>query len=250
MPLIAGRPGAYESRAVNPHDQERARLREALGSGAGCLTAAQLASVVDGTADAKFIAHAAACTRCTAELALLRGFLEATPTPAEATDVKWIRERLGNSVPPAKKHMVAFPAWRRSPAAWVLAAAALVLLSVALGLQVGRMRAPAVPRTLEDPQVLRSGRLELIAPAGDVGAASAEFSWQAVPGTAQYEVRLMEVDRTELWRTAVTGTSVVLPDSIRGRLQTGKTFVWQVIAQNAGGKEIATSDRQTFRIIQ
>jgi hypothetical protein len=97
-------------------------------------------------------------------------------------------------------------------------------------------------------QVWRSQSFAAIAPVGDVTAAPTELQWNAVPGAGNYLVRVMEVDRTEIWRVEAAGTRIVLPAEVRGPMTPGRSFLWIVIAREATGGTLAETGLQTFHI--
>lgn len=199
--------------------------------------------------------HAAACPHCQTELALFRNFAQAAPRRGEWNHVQWITKRLKRTkwdaaqpgvVPETK------PAWWKQIVAArfltpAFAAVASVLLVVGVVQVSHRPGLPPEVRISED-QPFRSSQLDVIAPVGAVVEAPAQLRWRAVPGAAGYEIRVLEVDRTELWRTTVPTTSVAMPEQVRDRLVPGKRVLWEVTARNATGAEIAASGLKSLII--
>src|SRR5262249_27034534 len=75
-----------------------------------------------------------------------------------------------------------------------------------------------------------------------------QLRWQAAPRAAHYLVTVMEVDRTELWKSESTETSVSLPAAIRKAIVPGKTVLWQVTAVGADQRTLGSSKTMSFRL--
>ena len=65
----------------------------------------------------------------------------------------------------------------------------------------------------------------------------------------RYRVRLMEVDRQELWSTSTSALGVDLPAPVRASIAPGRTLLWDVTAYDAAGAAIAESGTQSFRVV-
>jgi len=212
---------------------------------------AAYAAAPGSPANASARAHLETCPVCQTELALLEEFERGVVRPEEEAAVKWISARLKARAPalvPAAectswwKAFFVAPGWRTASVAF----ASLVLV-VSAGLYLRHDRAPLID-TRGGAEVMRSQSLGGMAPAGDLAAAPAELRWEAVAGAVSYDVRIEEVDRTELWRQATTVPTVPLPAAIRVKLLPGKTVVWEVTARNAAGQVVAASGRHQFRV--
>ncbi len=233
----------------------------------GCLSEAELEGLMDGTVPADLRPrreiHVAECAKCSTELELLRQFREAAPAPEETEDVNWITERLRNRLErvtggsPAAGVPAREPekgsAWRavfRLPRWWMgpaLAAAAMLVVVAALEIQ--RRSEPALRLPQGGETVLRSGRVELKAPAGELAALPERLEWEGVEGAQRYVVTVMEVDRSVLWTGETARPSVEIPAEVRSAAVPGKTLLWQVEAFNAAGKRIGVSGVEFFRIL-
>ena len=228
-------------------------LRQALAPGADCLSVEKLELCLRGEIANEFSAHLASCVHCRAELELLRAFYADPRSPAETEAVREITQRLrapqtvGPAVPRSWWQDFLQARWL-SPAA--LAAAALLIVT-AVGLEVRHGAAPRIeaPNRAAD-SVLRSGRVTLIAPAGDLASAPAQVQWQPVAGAAKYEVRLFEVDRSEVWRDSTPGLQKDIPQPVRARIVPAKPFLLQVAAFDAAGRQLAESELVRFRILR
>lgn len=217
----------------------------ALGTTPDCIATARFESPL-GAADA---AHLATCAHCQAELALFRSFHDASPLAAgEAADVEWVTGRLRQSAAPNR--VAAFPPARttRTGASRFLpglAAAAVLLLGI--GFFASR-REPEL-RPLDGGSVAyRSLRLDLLSPKGDLDRAPGSLQWHAVPDAARYDIEVLGVDRTPLWRGVSEQAQVALPESLVAQLLPGRTVLWRVVAYDASGRTLAESNMEPFRV--
>jgi hypothetical protein len=184
--------------------------------------------------------HVAACVWCSTELALYREFQTAEPKPEERQAVSAIVARLRKNSPAAPE-----PWWSRIRRPRFLAPAAVALAAAAVLLVVN----PRRPDQLQPVDtVMRSAQINALSPAGDLDAPPSVLQWSQVPGAARYDVRLLEVDRTELWRTAVNSNSAELPASVRARITPSKKLLWEVNAIDSSGKQLTSSGLQSFTL--
>jgi len=229
-----------------------------------CLTLEELVRVSDrslwGLPTAR--AHLAGCARCQTELAMLKYFQAATTHPEEASVVSWITAELERRFDRTKvvtPWSVSMPGgerrawWRRlllrPPIRAAAFAFAALLAVVGVGLNLRRVQAPELASELAPgPEVLRSEELVVVGPSGDQKHVPAELRWQAVPGAARYRVKVMEVDRAELWQAELSQTGVSLPAAVRAAIVPGKTLLWQVTAIDATNKPVAASQILRFRL--
>src|SRR5262249_51156385 len=138
-----------------------------------------------------------------------------------------------------------FGAWR------VTLSVTAALLAAVSGYYLLSSQAPRLPTDVgSDSAVTRSLTIPVRGPAGDQQTAPGRFEWRAVDGAVRYHVRVMEVDRTEVWSTDSTDTAVDLPAGVHARIVPMKTLLWQVTAFGAGRTPIAESEVQRFRLTQ
>src|SRR5262249_23029096 len=124
---------------------------------------------------------------------------------------------------------------------------ALVIAGVAIQVrQAGQP--PLNPAT--GTEVLRSHAISILSPIGDLRERPTEIRWEAAPNAVRYVVRIMEVDRVELWNSEATTSRIVLPDSVRTLIIPAKTLLIQVAAFDAAGSKIAESEIGRFRLLQ
>ena len=192
--------------------------------------------------------HVAECARCKTELALLREFESPSARAGEQRAVEWIVARLRANPPYSTHTALRRPWWKRIWTLPVLAPASVVL-AVALIAFVVAVRPPrtAISSTPSGPDVMRSQSVALLKPIGDQARPPSALSWNAVPGASRYRVRVLEVDRTELWAATTPESSVSLPDSVRNQIVPLKTLLWDVSALDAAGNVLATSGGGSFR---
>ena len=192
--------------------------------------------------------HMETCARCQAELALWQAFNEPSRNEAETEAVEWIvarlqRARLGSSraAPPPLAQRFA-----RTPFRALLGVAAAVMVAATLGYVVWD-REPAIAPPAGE-QVYRTASIDIVSPSGDVAGPPRELVWVAFPAAAHYDVRVLEVDGTVVWRSTSLSPRVDLPDDVIARSVPGKTLIWEVIALDESGAPIAQSGAQRFRV--
>lgn len=206
--------------------------------------------------------HADRCPACAAERDLARVF-DAGPE-AEGVlpeDVDFVISRLEAASPvrpaskgPSKGTVVAFPSAAPKPASklparstvWRLAAAVILVLGAGMLFQLSRSGAPPLPAP-GTGTVVRGGEVEAVAPVGEVAGIPAELRWEPRPGAASYRVRLLTVDDTVLWETAVPAPPARLPAEVTGQLHRAVVYIWTVEALDASGARIAVSEPVRFR---
>jgi hypothetical protein len=209
-----------------------------------CLTVEQLAVA---KSDRTAMRHLESCSYCRNELALLESFTSAEPSTMEAPAVRWIATEVRRRVVEQTREQ---SLWERLTGwlptggpRWVPAGAfAAIVLLIGSGVYLMRQDRPESGET-----VWRSASVAVIRPVGDLTAAPADFAWQGVSGARSYRVRLLEVDRTEVWSADTEATQIAIPPGIAVQLQPGRTLLWQVVAQGPAGP-IAESNLQSFHI--
>ncbi|MGE0814702.1 MAG: hypothetical protein AB7O28_04635 [Vicinamibacterales bacterium] len=221
------------------------RWRQALAPGPDCLSIERLAGAwTDAEA-----AHVDGCVRCQTERDLLAAFERDEALDGEGLSVAWVaaqaKRRVAEAIDGAAAPAVPTVPPRRLPA-WALMAASLALVAggAALLYEPGRDAVgPAGPG-----EVYRGGVVEITSAMGDVAAAPARIEWTGVPAAAEYEVRLNEVDGTELWRLTTPTPAVEVPSLTQAAFLPGKTLVWHVDAKDATGRIVASSGEARMRV--
>ncbi len=253
-----------------------ARIRElwkaTLATTDACVTLEALSRFWDGSLEeatrSRVSSHLDRCQRCRTEVEMLKEFERATPPPQHAAAVSWITaelerrsQQIAATEPAAPFASRARPAprqerrrsWREilrpqrlSAGAFAFAA---VLVVIAAGIYLRTAQEPGLDSDgATGSPVFRSKGVVALAPRGDLGRMPTELRWQPVPGAIRYSVKLMEVDRKEIWQAESNQTTVLLPAEIQEKMVPGKTLLWQVTAMDAAGKSVATSQVESFRI--
>jgi hypothetical protein len=229
---------------------EREALRAALGPGNDCPPIEQLEALVDHPASAlpALAQHVESCTYCKTEVSLLRRFQSGDLDEPEQEPVRQITERLRAQPVTVSRQ----PWWKTiwtvrwlSPAALAMAA---VLIFLAVGLQ-WRTSQPGL-HAPTGQEVLRSNAISVIAPSGDLQQIPNEIRWQSAAAAVRYEVRLMEVDYTNLWKADTVETRIELPSQVRAQILPAKTLLCQVTAFDGSGHIVAESNIVRFRLLQ
>lgn len=217
--------------------------KQALQPAAECISIERLAETLT-PAEHEHVAH---CVRCQTELALLHEFTDGETKADERSQVNAIVERLERGVHAVPSNVVPLASRRSARPARMLAAAAMLVIAIGLG-YVALNREPAVNVTLTNTDVYRSSRIRVIAPASEeVAAPPAELQWETIASATSYDVQIVEVDQTALWRTSTRESRVVIPPQVRSMFVPGKTIQWHVSALR-GAKAIADSGVQRFRV--
>jgi hypothetical protein len=233
-------------------------LRRALAPDARCLPIEELGRYADGALGAAeqeaAAAHVRECLTCQAELALLRAVTADTLRPEEAAIVRDAAARLENRVAEiapfestAERSPRGRPGFGNLPLA---AVAAVLLIGMATSTYfVLRRTAPELPGgvTTSD-EVTRSLAVTVRGPVGDQVESPQRFEWLPVDGAVRYRVRLLEVDRREIWSASTSAAGVDPPPAVRTSLAPGRTLLWDVTAYDAADRVIAESGTQSFRI--
>jgi hypothetical protein len=217
-------------------------LKAALGPTDQCLSVEQLGRYHDGALDdharAAADTHIRECLSCQAELALLVAVMSSSVRRGEAEIPDPHAGIASRSVGVSGL---------RPPAM-----AAVLLIAIAAGSAYIFLTrtAPELPRP-ETPgdEITRSLSVRLRGPAGDVAELPQRFGWLAVDRAVRYRVRLMAVDRQELWSASTSALEVDLPPSVRSSIAPGRTLLWDVTAYDAAGAPIAESEPQPFRVV-
>lgn len=191
--------------------------------------------------------HVAECARCETELRLWREFHDPSPGDDERA-VRWVAAEIARRrATPASTASRPFwsPGMFRLPA--FAAAAAALLLVATLG-YLALDREPGISAPPAGADGYRSAGVQVVGPVGTVPAAPTRLEWKAVEGAARYDVSVLEVDRTVLWRTSCDEPSATLPDRVVAQFVPGKTVLWEVTARDRGGATVALSGMQQFRV--
>jgi hypothetical protein len=146
------------------------------------------------------------------------------------------------------------PWWKRMPEVrWLSPAAAtlaIALVVFGVAIEVRRGRQPTIDVVTGTTEVLRSSAIAILSPIGDLRERPTEIRWEAVPNAVKYQVRIMEVDRADLWSSDATSPRIGLPASVETLIVPSKTLLVQVAAFGPSGQKIAQSETVRFRLLQ
>ena len=225
------------------HETAKEALRSALRRSADCVPIENLDTPLD--ADAR--RHLDGCVRCQTEFALWENLRDAAPDAGDGAASQWIAAEVRRRRAPSSAAAKSAGWWTFFAPRRALAAAAVVTL-IASGVFVAWDRAPEV-----DPQSPAEGgyrgidKIQPVAPLDEVQLPPAELEWEAVENAARYEVTVLEVDRTVVWRGATPDPRIRLPQSIVSIIVPGKSLLWEVRALNPAGVGIGQSGTLRFR---
>lgn len=238
---------------------DRQSLKSALTGSSDCLRVEQLERLTEE--QLRNHPHVALCPRCQNEVSLLRAFESDTPLPGEGAAVAWIGAQLEKRVPKQLGLAIASSTVGATAQSgtWfsrilgldkirilLPVTAVLVLGGAVLILRYSKEPELQAGNIGQQPAIYRSQEVETIAPVGDLQQTPESLRWVAFPGAADYQVTMMEVDRTEMWSSQTVDNSVTIPASIRAKLIPRKPVLWQVRARDPQGKILASSQTQRF----
>ena len=239
---------------MNP---ESKLLKDLFQGGDQCPDPSDLAELRAGAKSRRFEfvrAHADACPKCQAELALLAA-LERAPSAAEKPDVDWIAARLRASAPAAPgKSRGKLPWWR---SLWTAGEGLRTATALAGVLAIGGAvlyweRQTLSPVDTQSPRMrdtYRSGaEIANLQPTGKATTAPAKLAWQPAPGVASYDVSVFEVDRSVLWSARTAASELAVPAEVRAAMLPGKMLLWEVRGFDSEGRQVATSARQELQV--
>ena len=218
-------------------ESAKQQWHQALTPGPGCLPLERL----DADLTAAERTHVAGCARCQSELEMFQAFEANTPVQGEGLAVAWIAAQTKRRLDAARG--AGTPAATPAPATWRLPSWALMAASVAVVVAGATllMRPDAPTAVPETAPVYRGAQVAFTEAAGDLDAAPASVAWTAVDGAVNYDLRLLEVDGTELWRVTTSSPMASVPADARAAFLPGRTLVWRVEARDAGGRTLVSS---------
>lgn len=231
-------------------------IRTAVGPTSECPATEDLESFACGEAGAveRWSEHLQSCAYCKTELHLLHAFVKAEGGEGASKAAELLEKK--------SKHILkqAFPAPKREPwwrlafsarqAAFAMMATAAILLAIGavIFLRSTTYRPQLEAKNQVGPEVLRSAAFNIVSPAGDLQERPKEIRWEPVPQATAYQVRLLEVDRTELWKASTSSDHVELPAAIQDKIVPSKTLFAEITAFDSSGSTLATTGLVRFRL--
>ncbi len=234
---------------------ERTLLRAALARGDACFPIERLEGLTRSPAAtrSKLEQHVKSCAHCQTELELLETFCEGGAVASgdirtiTATLRKRSKEifRLQLDHTPRKHRW-----WRLFHIPWpsALGAAAIPLVAAIVVAYWQASLQPVLNETRSTGrEVLRSSSFALISPNGDVSLQPAEIRWERVHSATKYQIRLSEVDGTEVWKAEMSDDHVALPSFVLNRIVPAKTLFCEVTAYDSSGGRAGETGSVRFR---
>ena len=202
--------------------------------------------------------HVKSCAYCQTELHLLQSFLadDAVQTSDERKAAELLLQRPPAAPPKTIAVETRIPWWK---AAFGMRGMAQAALAMAVVLMVAgvviRYRTTNLPPALNQgsqtgQQVFRSGSFNMMSATGDLQERPTEIRWEKVRNAVNYQVRLLEVDRNELWSTTTKEDHVELPSPVQARIVPAKTLFWQIEAFDSSGSKVGDTGLLRFRLLQ
>jgi hypothetical protein len=230
--------------------------RAAVSSAEDCLSVQQLERMAAGTNpdDREGVDHLNRCPHCQAELAMLKSFESATPTTNEGAAVAWITAQLNKDiVRPYLSFSGRFAMFMKSFAKTphLVAGLAVVLIAI-FGISLYIFERPQAPQLVAgnySSEIMRSGAIRLIEPAGDLSEKPASFQWESYAGAKSYSFELQEVNGNRLWTGKAEGNFIAAGPQMKIAIPIGKQLIWKVTALDASGNALADSSQGHFRVI-
>jgi hypothetical protein len=213
-----------------------------------CLGIDELVTALDGADEQhkrQVESHIAECAHCRTELALFRGFESAQVRPEEQRDVNAIVASLRKRSPAAPE-----PWWKSMWKPRLLMPAGLATAAAMIAIMVGIQHRPGQPSLIPgDEQVMRSSKVTVVSPVGDLVEPARSLAWYTVVGASSYRVTILEADRTELWSTTVQQTTADVPAGVVQKMAPLKTLFWKVQALDSSGSVLVESGLTRFRVL-
>jgi len=206
----------------------------------------------------RFAKHFETCTYCQTEVQLFKKFLAAdvvAQTPDAAKAAELLRSRSKQIFRQAFPVPEPTPWWKsaftvRRMAQVSLAMAALLLFAAAI---VFLRSSPSQPqleaRNQTGQEVLRSGSFALLSPVGDLQERPKEIVWEKVAQASSYQIRLLAVDGTEIWKATAADTRIELPAAVREQIVPAKTLLAEITAFDASGAQLGGTGQVRFRLL-
>lgn len=193
-------------------------------------------------------AHVAGCPHCQTEIAMLRNFESSAPSAEEGAAVAWITAELERKQQAAatRASTTAVPFWRTLFRLPYVAAAAVLVVAITLGISIYRSDNAQPGLVFHGAGTTYRGEIHLNV-RGDLSQPPEQLTWDAVPGAARYSVEIDDVTGDKIWQSSSTQNSIRPDPELKGKMHPGKPLKWTVTALDGNGKELAMG-KADFRI--
>ena len=234
---------------------DRTLLRAALARGNACFPIERLEGLTGSPAatGSKLEQHVKSCAHCQTELELLKTFYEGGAVVSEdvRTMTAALRKRSKEIFRPQLDHTPRRHRWRhlvRIPWRSALGAAAIPLVAAVVVAYRQSSLQPVLNETRSSArEVFRSSSFALISPNGDVSLQPTEIRWERIHSATKYQIRLSEVDGTEVWKAETSDDHVALPPLVLSRTVQAKTLFCEVTAYDSFGGKVGETGSVRFR---
>jgi hypothetical protein len=98
-------------------------------------------------------------------------------------------------------------------------------------------------------EVLRSGSFALLSPAGDLQERPKQIVWEKISQASSYQVRLLAVDGSEIWKATTADTRIELPAAVREQIVPAKTLLAEIAAFDSSGAQVGATGQVRFRLL-
>jgi len=240
------------------HGPDDELLAAALAGAHDCPPLEDLERLINDGAPAPLKRHVETCSHCQTELQMLRAFTSNQVAERERAAVDSIAARLrarSTAISNVQRAIEEDHSWWKRILAvrWLTpatAALAIALVAAGVAIELRRARQPSLDTASGGSEVLRSSAIAILSPIGDVREKPTEIRWEAAPNAARYRIRIMEVDRAELWSDETPTPRIDLPSSVENLIVPAKTLLIQIAAFDATGRKIAEAEAVRFRLLQ
>lgn len=120
-------------------------------------------------------------------------------------------------------------------------AAGLVVSGLLITLHLAGQRPPSLPDQVPD-SVSRGLGVVPISPVGEVDSVPGELRWRPVADAERYEVRLLAVDESTIWRSSTDYPRLVLPEELQNRFHPRVVYFWTIEAFDESGSRLSGSE--------
>ncbi len=236
-------------------------IRAALQPTGECPRIEELEALASGEALAvrNLTGHVQACAYCQTELHLLKTFLagEAGRKTQDARRTAALLQRRGKDI-----FRQAFPpsepvSWwktvftiRRMAQASLAAAAILLVVGAIVFFRSMTYRPQLEAKNQTVQEVLRSGSFAVLSPVGDLQERPKDVRWERVSQATGYQVRVLEVDGSEVWKAKTTEDRIELPAAIRAQIVPAKTLFAEITAFDSSGNQLGATGLVRFRLVR
>jgi hypothetical protein len=238
---------------------ENDAFRAVLGPTRDCPSLDELSALISGErlAADNMTNHVRSCAYCRTELHLLQAFLaKQSDSKPEMKAAELLRQRSKHIFQQAFPMPAPTPWWKAAFTVRRLAQASLAMAAVLLVVgAIAFFRAKTYQPEFETrnrtgQEVFRSGSFAVLGPAGDLQETPKEVRWERLPKATSYQVLLLEVDGSEIWKAHTTEDHIELPAAVQVRIVPAKTLLAEITAFDSSGNKVGDTGIVRFRLLR